>query len=158
MKNHYVIKKVRPDNTTILNNIMARSLAMWGYTPQQIEKAAEVLKITEEFLDKSVCYVAKIDDLIKGFFCIAPNRSEALSEAKFYIEPDSIRLGLGTKLWNKVIHELRTEEVRCFKFLIDPNAQGFYEKLGAIRIGEQLSDVTEGYMIPIMKYNITKNK
>ncbi len=156
MKNHYAIKKIRPNNE-ILNNIMMRSLAVWGYSPKQIEGAVEALEITEEFLGKSICYVAELNDLIKGFFCIEPNQIGELSEAKFYIEPDSMRLGLGTILWNKVIYELKNEEVKYFKFLIDPNAQGFYEKLGAVKVAEQPSDIIEGYMIPIMKYTITEN-
>lgn len=153
---YYSIKKVRPDYE-VLNDIMMRSLAVWGYSSKELEEASEVLEITIEFLDKSICYVAELDGLIKGFFCIEPSRDEELSKAKFYIEPNSMRLGLGTRLWNKVIYELKNHEVKSFKFLIAPNAQGFYEKLGAVKIGERRSDVIEECIIPIMKYTISEN-
>ncbi len=157
MKNHYIIRKKRPDNIEILRNIMSRSLAIWDYSVSQIEQVVKQLEITPEFLDKSVCYVAELNGEIKGFFCIAPSQNEELSEAKFYIEPDSIRAGLGTLLWNKVIFELRNEGVKYFKFLSDENARGFYEKLGAVQVAQQSSEIIEGSMIPIMKYTIIEN-
>jgi hypothetical protein len=155
MKNHYTIKKIRPDNNVaVLNDIMKRSIAIWSYSSKEIEEVAEKLAITTEFVDKSVCCVAELNGSIKGFFCIDPSQSEKTNEAKFYIEPDSIRKGLGTILWNQVILELKNKKIQRFKFLVDKNAQGFYEKLGAVKVGEQPSEIIEKYMIPIMKYII----
>jgi ribosomal protein S18 acetylase RimI-like enzyme len=154
MENYYAIKKIQPDTIKLLNDIMKRSLAIWGYSPKEMEEVAKKLVITTEFMNKSVCYAVELGGLIKGFFCIEPSQSEEISNAKFYIEPDSIREGLGTMLWNQVIFELKNKEIKHFKFLVDKNAQGFYEKLGAVKVGEQRSEIIEKYMIPIMKYTI----
>ena len=155
MKSHYIIKRARADNVEVLNDIMKRSIAIWDYSAKEIEETTQKLAITTESMDKSICCIVELNGLIKGFFCIEPSKSEKTSEAKFYIEPDSIREGLGTILWKHVISELTNKEIKHFKILVDRNAQGFYEKLGAIKVGEQTSEIVENYMIPIMKYNIT---
>jgi L-amino acid N-acyltransferase YncA len=155
MKDHYIIKKARTDNVEVLNDIMKRSMAIWNYSDKEIEEASKKLAITTESIDKSICWIGELNGLIKGFFCIEPSKSEKTSEAKFYIEPGSIREGLGTMLWKQVISELKNKEIKYFKILVDRNAQGFYEKLGAVKVGEQPSEIIEDYMIPIMNYNIT---
>ena len=155
MKNHYIIKKARVENVEVLNDIMKRSIAIWNYSAKEIEETTKKLAITTESIDKSICCIAELNGLIKGFFCIEPSKSEKTSEAKFYIEPDSIREGLGTMLWKQVISELKNKGIKHFKILVDRNAQGFYEKLGAVKVGEQPSEIIEDYMHPIMNYNIT---
>ena len=115
MKNHYIIKKGRVKNVKVLNDIMKRSITIWNYSAKEIEEATQKLAITTEFIDKSICCIAELNGLIKGFFCIEPSKNEKTSEAKFYIEPDSIREGLGTMLWKQVISELKNKEIKHFK-------------------------------------------
>jgi ribosomal protein S18 acetylase RimI-like enzyme len=158
MKSHYIIKRARADNVEVLNDIMKRSIAIWNYSAKEVEQATKKLAITTESINKSICYIAELNGLIKGFFCIEPSQNEETSDAKFYIEPDSIREGLGTILWKEVVFELKNKGIKHFKILVDRNAQGFYEKLGAVKVDEQPSEIIEGYMIPIMKYNISKNE
>jgi GNAT superfamily N-acetyltransferase len=157
MKNNYLITKMQPGDIEILNNIMKRSVQLWRYPGDKMELILNRLVLTSEFMDKSVGYVAKLDNIIKGFFALVPMQEEGLNPAKFYIEPEKTRSGLGTLLWNQVITDLKSQKIKELKFDIDPSAQGFYEKLGAIKIAERPSTIIKEHMIPIMKYIIIEN-
>jgi hypothetical protein len=122
MKNNYLITKMQPDDLEILNNVMKRSTSLWRYPSDKMELIINRLALTSEFMGKSVGYVAKLDNIIKGFFAVTPMQEEGLNPAKFYIV-----------------------------------AQGFYEKLGAIKVAERPSTIIKEHMIPIMQYIIIEN-
>jgi len=122
MKNHYIIKKGRVKNIKVLNDIMKRSIAIWDYSAKEIEETTQKLAITTESMDKSICCIVELNGLIKGFFCIEPSKSEKTSEAKFYIEPDSIREGLGTMLWKQIISELKNKEINFCELGVENGA------------------------------------
>ena len=73
MKSHYIIKRARADNVEVLNDIMKRSIAIWNYSAKEVEQATQKLAITTESINKSICYIAELTGLIKGFFCIEPS-------------------------------------------------------------------------------------
>ena len=94
--------------------------------------------------------MAELNNEIKGFWCIEP--IEELSEARFYVEPSMVKKGIGTLLWDRALIDLKTETIKYVTFISDANAQGFYEKKGAVKIGQQPSVVFEGVDVPIMRY------
>jgi hypothetical protein len=68
MKNHYIIKNARVENVEVLNDIMKRSIAIWNYSAKELEEVSKKLAITTESIDKSICCIAELNGLIKGFF------------------------------------------------------------------------------------------
>ena len=59
---------------------------------------------------------------------------------KLSIEPRHIRGGVGRALLAQAIAEVRRRGAERLTILADPNAAGFYERTGAVRVGEAPSD------------------
>ena len=78
------------------------------------------------------------DGQIAGVLAVAPGGEPgALDLNKLFVEPHHIRSGVGWALLAHAVAERLT-------ILADPNAAGFYERNGAVRIGEAPSIETSG--------------
>ena len=152
MLEQYNIRKAHLDEIQLLQKLMRRSLSTWNYTEKELDTLVEHLKITPKMFDKSIIYVALLNNKIKGFWCRELGKGQQLSQGRLYIDPTVIKTGVGTMLWNKMIADLQNRNIEYFTFLSDANAQEFYEKKGAIKIGEQSSVIITGKNIPIMRY------
>lgn len=146
----YKIRKAKNNEFDILKELMKRSLSEWNYSELELTRLIKHLEFTPEMLSNSVTYVAELNNQIKGFWCHV--LKQELSDSRFYIYPTVIRTGVGTLIWNIMISDLKQREFEYFTFLSDPHSQGFYEKKGAVKIGQQPSEVLIGKNIPIMRY------
>jgi GNAT superfamily N-acetyltransferase len=73
-----------------------------------------------------------------AYLALAPgDEPGALDLNKLFVEPRHIRGGIGRALLAHAVTEARQ---RGAERLADPNAAGFYERNGAVRIGEAPSD------------------
>jgi GNAT superfamily N-acetyltransferase len=150
MLEQYNIRLARQSEIEKLESLMRRSLSVWDYSEEALNTLMDNLRITNKMLGKSIVYVVELKNEIKGFWCVEP--IEELAEARFYIEPTSIKTGIGTLLWQKMLEDLHDRELNYFTFVSDANAQGFYEKKGAIKIGTQPSVLIGDKDVPIMRY------
>jgi len=146
----YIIRKAKIDELSILNHLMERSLSVWEYPAKEHKELVEYLQITPEMLQNSVTYVAEKEGVVVGFWCREIKKE--LSLGRFYIDPAYIGKGVGSYLWSAMIAELTSRGLEYFTLLSDPNAQGFYEKKGAHKIGDHPSEIFKGENLPIMKY------
>jgi predicted N-acetyltransferase YhbS len=77
---------------------------------------------------------------IDGVVALAPDDAPGtLDLNKLSIEPRHIR-GVGRALLAQAIAEVRRRGAERLTILADPNAAGFYERTGAVRVGEAPSD------------------
>ena len=76
----------------------------------------------------------------------------------FFVDPPSIGRGVGRVLWDDAV---RRAEARGHARLViqsDPNAEGFYRKLGAERIGVVPSQARPGRNLPLLVYELDDRK
>ena len=77
------------------------------------------------------------DGQIAGVVALAAGDAPgALDLNKLFIEPRHIRSGVGRALLAHAIAEARRRGAGRLTILADPNAAAFYERAGAVRIGE----------------------
>ena len=96
MLEQYNIRLARRREIEKLEALMRRSLSVWNYSEEALNTLMDNLTITPEMISKSIVYVAELKNKIKGFWCVYT--IEELAEARFYIEPSSIKTGIGTLL------------------------------------------------------------
>ena len=70
------------------------------------------------------------------------------------VEPRHIRSGVGRALLAHAIAEARRRGAERLTILADPNAAGFYERNGAVRIGEAPSDAVPGRVLPLYEVGL----
>ncbi len=62
--------------------------------------------------------------------------------------------GYGKILWEYVIEKANELGLKSFTIDSDPNAKGYYLKMGAQLIGETPSTVFKGRVLPLLRYDV----
>src|ERR1700686_5882814 len=95
----------------------------------------------EDIAGGDVWVATGADGQIAGVVALAPGDAPgALDLNKLFIELRHIRSGVGRALLAHAIAEARWRGAGRLTILADPNAAAFYERAGAVRIGEAPSD------------------
>lgn len=136
-----------------LSKLAYESKSYWNYDREYLEKAREHMIITEKEIINDLIFVAENGQDIVGFYHFTKSQDE--SELKwFFVHPRSIGQGLGQILWNHLLKTIKYHKIDRFVIKSDPNAEAFYIKRGALRIGIQSSIVDEKIKLPILKYMV----
>jgi GNAT superfamily N-acetyltransferase len=70
-----------------------------------------------------------------------------------WIVPQAMHRGIGRQLFEHAVEEATRLGYSCIKIEADPNAEGFYKRMGAVRVGTRLSEVWgQRRELPLMEY------
>lgn len=153
MKSEFVIRKIKPEEIVLLEDIIVDSLSIRDYSNDELKRMLNRLEINNELIRKSIIYVAELRNQVVGFWL--REIKEELSEGRFFILKNYMKRGIGTALWKRVTKELKEEyKLEYFTFISDETARSFYEKMGAKKVDEKPSVVLLGTNVPIMRYNL----
>ena len=134
------IVRAKPEDAEVLTEIAHAAKRHWGYPENWIQHWKADLTITPEFIANNEVYVAMKGDEIVGCCAIAFNEPAAELE-HMWIRPVYIGTGIGRALFMHVKERAANLHVSALQLSADPNAEGFYERMGATRIGEVRSEI-----------------
>lgn len=149
------IRRAHPSEAEQLTAIAHAAKRHWGYPENWIEKWSADLTITPEFLANNEVFVAIIDDAIAG--CCALVVSANLAEIEhMWIKPEQMGSGVGRALFEHARDRARELQLTVLELSADPNAEGFYERMGAERIGDVPAGMNgeEARVLPRMRINL----
>ena len=133
-----------------LNRIAIESEAFWGYDSDFMDKFKVSYQVTEEFIRKNPTFILYECHKIIGFYSLLINPQESTIEY-FYIQPEYIGKGYGKKMWNHLANYCKAHNINELTLVTSPQAKEFYEKMGAIQIGEVESILKKDRLIPLLK-------
>ena len=148
------IRKAKPEEADLLTEIAHAAKRHWGYPESWIQHWKGDLTITPEFISDNEMYVAMNGEEIVG--CCAIVFSESVTELEhMWIRPAHMGSGVGRALFNQIVDRATTLNAKVMELSADPNAEGFYERMGAKRIGEVRSKI-EGQprILPRMSFDL----
>jgi GNAT superfamily N-acetyltransferase len=130
-----------------LSRLAYDSKASWGYDEAFMEACRAELTISAADLEEHHAFVVARGDVLLGFYML--KMEGACAEVwDFFMAGEAMGSGLGGRLWR----HLETTARRCGAASIgvdsDPNAEGFYRKMGLRRCGEAPSLSVPGRMLP----------
>jgi N-acetylglutamate synthase-like GNAT family acetyltransferase len=134
------IRRAKPEEADILTEIAHAAKRHWGYPENWIQHWKADLTITPEFINDNEMYVAMNGAEIVGCCAIAFNESLAELE-HMWIRPEQMGTGVGRALFLHVKERASNLKIPALELSADPNAEGFYERMGATRIGEVRSEI-----------------
>jgi N-acetylglutamate synthase-like GNAT family acetyltransferase len=144
------IRPARTDEAAMLSDLCARSKAVWGYDRVFMARVRAVLEVRAAEIAAGDVWVAETEGRVAGVVALAPgDRPDTLDLAKLFVMPGRLRRGIGRALFAYAVAEARRRGARHLTILADPNAAGFYEASGAVRIGEAPSDAIPGRRLPL---------
>jgi GNAT superfamily N-acetyltransferase len=148
------IARAKPDDAAALTDIAFAAKRHWGYPQNWMESWREVLTIRPESIRDHETYKAVVDDRVVGFYTLE-RKGERMDLAHLWVSPDTMGQGVGRCLFIHALGRARDAGFRELEMESDPNAEGFYERMGAHRIGTN-TRVLEGQTreLPVLVYEI----
>jgi len=140
------IRIAEPHEADTLTEIAIQAKSYWDYTPEQIKSWRIFLTFTPEYVVENQVWVAILDEQIIGVVAVEHTDDEIVLE-HLWVSPDVIGKGVGRKLFTHV-----TEHEPEFVLTSDPNADAFYIKMGAVKIGE-VESTMQGRMLTKFHYS-----
>jgi GNAT superfamily N-acetyltransferase len=123
-----------------LRELAIDAKAHWGYDRGRVEAWAEGGDFEPESLSARLVYVAEADGAAIGWAALIPRGQVGWLE-DLWVEPAWIGRGVGRLLFEHVAAQARERGARRLEWEAEPNAQGFYEHMGASYVRD--SEVTE---------------
>ena len=138
-----MIRRSSPEDAERLTTIALEAKRHWGYPEHWIKHWESDLTISSDFIRDNHVYVAEEDGEIRGFYalCVADNKAEL---EHMWVAPALIGTGLGKELFLDAMERAAKLDVSSVEISSDPNAAGFYKRMGATQIGETDS-VVDGH-------------
>jgi len=142
------IRAARPDEGERLRQIAIDAKGHWGYDRDWIRSwAAQGDFSAEAMLGKPVL-VAEAAGCAVGFAALIPQGAAAVLD-DLWVEPAWIGRGVGRKLFDACASRARELGAERMEWEAEPNAVGFYEKLGGRYLRDSEPTVW-GRIVPVM--------
>jgi GNAT superfamily N-acetyltransferase len=145
------IRRVVPNEADALTKIALTAKAHWGYPKRWMEIWKPQLTFSPEYFEENESWIALENDTLIGFYTLLDKSGNSWLE-NLWILPDYMGKGIGKTLFLHAVDVSRGRGCKKLQLEADPNAIGFYEKMGMNKIGERQSEV-EGQprILPIME-------
>lgn len=135
-----MIRRSIPEEAELLTRIAHDAKKYWGYPESWIERWSADLTISPDFVRDNQVYVAEREQQICGFYALSVSGASAELE-HMWVSPDYIGSGVGKELFLDAMDRSTAMNVRRIEITADPNAAGFYERMGATRTGDVVSEI-----------------
>jgi ribosomal protein S18 acetylase RimI-like enzyme len=139
-RNDVTIRRALPEEAAALTTIAHEAKRHWGYPEHWIKHWQNDLTISQEYLAGNTVFVAEKDNKILGFYALIIRLAKAELD-HLWVAPQHIGSGVGKELFIHAMQSAARRNLSEIEIEADPNAEGFYRKMGAHRIGETTSEI-----------------
>lgn len=131
-----MIRPARTGEDIALTELALRSVQQqWGYPADFMAWEPEAITVGPEHLSGMITNLLEDEGRVIGFYVLRGEAPE-MELSRMMIEPDMIGTGCGKRLWDHAVETARALGVRTMTIDSDPNAEGFYRRMGAETTGE----------------------
>lgn len=148
-----LIRTADPTEAPALTDLALRSKRAWGYDDDFMRRVLPDMIVQPEYLVDEHGIVAEDAGVVLGYAIVRVNGESAFLRDLF-VEPDRFRRGVGRALFTEAVKYARERGAARITLGGDPNALGFYERMGMQQIGSEPSIVGGGRMLPVMAMDI----
>jgi GNAT superfamily N-acetyltransferase len=141
------------DEAAILTELCLRSKAVWGYDEEFMQACRGELTLTASIMRSSYLKVAEIDGHLVGVAQVTV-KGELAELDKLFIEPTCLRSGAGKALFEWATTMARDSGAVAMVIEADPDAAGFYRRMGAVDDGAAPSGSIPGRLVPRLKLQL----
>lgn len=135
-----MIRPASAEDAPILTRIALDAKRHWGYPEHWIKHWERDLTISSQFITENQVFVSETEGEIRGFYALCLDGTKAELE-HMWVTPDYIGTGVGKELFLDAMDRASALSVREVGITADPNASGFYERMGATKTGETESSI-----------------
>jgi len=129
-----MIRRALPADAEALSAIAFASKSYWGYPQQWLDAWKPQLTFASEYFEVHESWVMETDEIPIGFYTLLEKNNKAWIE-NVWVLPEFIGKGMGKQLFQHAVSASRSKGHLILQLEADPNAVGFYEKMGMRQIG-----------------------
>lgn len=145
------LRPARPDEAPAVTDLIVRSKRSWGYSEEFMALVGADMVISAADIETDHVEVLAIDDELIGMIRLQRGEGHAWLQDLF-VDPEAMGRGHGKRLFERAAEQSRGWGYAEMHFDSDPNAESFYLRLGATRIGTTPSSIVPGRTFPRMSY------
>jgi GNAT superfamily N-acetyltransferase len=148
------VRPATPEDADALTRIAFAAKRYWGYPESWIQHWRDSLTISPEFVRNSRVYAAVSGGEPCAFYALTSAGGEL---EHLWVLPAWIGSGVGSLLFEHAMREAARRGASAVAIESDPNAEGFYLRMGARRVGENVYEI-EGpkRKLPLLTVEISK--
>lgn len=125
-----------------LMSLIHQAKAHWGYPREWLDAWQTELTISPIFIKNNDVVIIVDNDNPLAFYGLELSVSHSSANLEhLWVSPAYIGQGLGDTLFKMACKSATDKGFKALEILSDPNAEGFYRKQGAIKIGNIESEV-----------------
>jgi len=144
------IRRARASEAPELTELSLRSKALWDYDAAFLARCRVAMRVKEANVETQPHYVAEIEGRVAGFYGFEP-LADGVGLDYMFVDPPFIGRGVGRALMDHAVALARELGHETLTIVADPNAEGFYLRLGAQQVGSQASDVGPDRQLPVLR-------
>jgi GNAT superfamily N-acetyltransferase len=148
-----MLRTPRLDEAAILTELCLRSKAVWGYDKEFMQACRDELTLTPSTMQSSHLKVAEIGGCLMGMAQVTV-KGDIAELDKLFVEPTQLRSGAGRALFDWAKNTAREAGAVTLVIEADPEASGFYRRMGAIDDGVAPSGSIPGRFTPRLKLQL----
>jgi predicted GNAT family N-acyltransferase len=146
-----VVRKALVGEAAVLRSICLQSKRSWGYSDEFMTRFSEQTIMDANSISTDYVVVACQGETVIGWLRMLTNRAPMILD-DLWVLPTVFGKGVGRLLFTEAISLAKELGQTEFELDSDPNAQGFYERMGCMKVGETFSSM--GRYVPRMRYAV----
>ncbi len=148
------LRPATKDDLPLLPKIALQAKSHWDYSEDFLEKCRIYFdaSYTQEYLEKSHTFIVEENGRILGTGSLLWEEEPMIDQ--FWLLPDNIGKGFGRRVFDLLKAKATELGWPSLTIISDRYAEGFYEAMGAQRIGEVASEVQDA-MLPKMRLDLS---
>lgn len=144
----------KQEDAARLTEIAFAAKRHWGYPERWMESWRDVLTVTPEFIAGHETHAAVVDGQMVGFYALLGKEGK-LHLMHLWVLPHWMGRGVGRSLFHHALERRKALGFRELEIESDPNAEGFYFRLGARRVGVSIhTGEQQRRELPVLVYEI----
>jgi GNAT superfamily N-acetyltransferase len=149
-----MIVRAQPEHADLLTQIAIAAKRHWNYPEHWIQFWLPQLTISADYIASDEVWMMKDKEAPIAFYALSQDE-EGYELSHLWVLPEHIGKGIGMQLCDHVLERCKLLNIHVLKIYADPNAQAFYEKMGAKKVSEHHSDLFgEDRVLPIMEIKL----
>lgn len=134
------IIRAKPEDAATLTRIAFAAKRHWNYPVEWIADWAASLTIQPEFIASHETWVAWRDGQSVGFHALRRGPADRMFLEHLWVLPEAMGRGVGRILFEHAATQASAAKFTFLEIESDPNAAGFYERMGARRTGTVVTE------------------
>ena len=148
------IVRTKPEFADTLTQITISAKRHWKYPEKWIQLWLPQLTITAEYVSENEVWAASDEGRIVGYYALRQVNRDCWLD-NLWVLPGFMDRGIGRSLFEHALGRCRELDGSILKIEADPNAQGFYEHMGARKVGEHHTSVeNQPRILPLMEIQV----